>query len=566
MIQVKYIKWILLTMVLTVGRAQAQDVSSLKDTLKVDGDVNLRNVVYGVSGLDDRRVPYSFVLGANVTVSKGEFSLPFGITYSEQERSFSQPFNQFGIAPSYKWAKAYLGFNSLDWSTYTLGGAQFLGAGLELNPKKIRFGFMYGRFRRGTPIDSIGFIDHSTPPSYQRNGWATKIGVGDDSKHVDLIIFKGKDKTDGVSPLMKDSLTFIFPAENTAIGLKGLLPIGKIATFLFDGGISLFSRDITSPNVDTSGAENSLLFLNSLHNVKLSTSVYYGANAGLKFNLKGHAIGFNTRYVLPDYQAMGIFYMDNDVFSYGFTHAFSFWKSKVNLNYGLNRLNDNLLDKKPVTTIRLQPLVSLSVNPSNNWGVSANWNNFYTRQEDGLIELSDSFRMDQSNPGLTITPYAQWGDTVTYHSVFLTYADMQLLDNNAVTAVYSQYRATVYGLNYSQSMIPRNMSLSGGLNFTRNQNAELDETAYGLSLGASRSSDANKWTAGANLSFQFSNVSNTISLNLNGNYNLKHQQALDFGLTVLNNQAKQATSIDFTEVTFMVTYRKNFSYVHKRKK
>ncbi len=545
----------------------AQEVTSLKDTLKIDGDVSMRNVLYAMGGIQDRRVPYSFVLGANITISKGEFSLPFSATFSEQERSISQPFNQFGISPTYKWAKFHLGYNSLNWNTFTMGGAQFLGAGVELSPKKLRFGFMYGRFRRSTPIDSIGFIQNpNEQPSYRRNGWASRIGVGSESKFVDLIVFKGKDQDNGVSPLYKDSTTFVFPAENTAIGLKAVLPLTKWMTFNLDGGLSLFNRDLNAQRLDSSEEISGLASFNQLHQARLSTSVYYGAEAGLQMQLKGHSIGLRSKYVLPDYQAMGIYFMDNDVFLYGINHTFSFWKSKANLNYGLNRLTDNLSNKKMVTTIRVQPIVNLTLNPSNHWGMSVNWNNFYTRQEDGTIQLSDSFRMNQSNPGLTITPYAQWGDTIVYHSVFATYADVQLVDNNPYTAVFSQYTATVYGLNYVRNLMPTNMSVSGGFNYTRNQNNDLDERSYGFNVGGSKSSAETKWTAGANLSLQLSNISRTLSLNLNGNYLLKSQQMLDFGLTFLNNQAKSTSSANFNELTFMITYRKNFNYVHKKKK
>lgn len=519
-----------------------------------------------MKGIQDRRVPYSFVLGANITLKKGEFSLPFGFTFSEQERSFSQPFNQFGLSPSYKWVKTYLGYNSLNWNTYTLGGAQFLGAGVELNPKKLRVGFLYGRFRRATPVDSIGYIQNRDGlPSYKRNGWAARIGRGKEDKFIDFIIFKGKDKVDDQSPLFKDSLTYVFPSENTAFGIRTLVPITKNIRFRFDGGISLVSRDITAPLIDTSGESSGLSFLNGIHHVRYSTSSYFGGDAGLQFNIKGHSFGLNSKYVLPDYQSMGIYYIDNDVFSYGFTHAFSFWKSRVNLNYGLNRLNDNLLNRKMVTTIRLQPVVSFTFSPGSHWGVTGNWNNFYTRQEDGTIALSDSFRMNQSNPGLSLTPYGNWGDSTVYHSFFLIYTKMQLVDNNPYTAAYSQYTATIYGANYVHNLLLQNLSFSGGFNYTRNQNSLLDEKAIGINLGTSKSGNESKWTAGANLSFQFSNLSNNISFNLSGVYALKHKQAVDFGLTFLNSRTKQANTSNFNELTFMVTYRKNFNYVHKKK-
>ena len=69
--------------------------------------------------------------------------IPFSLTVSEQERSFRQPFNQFGITPTYKWAKAHLGYSNLTWSPFTWSGQTVLGGGVELNPGKFRFGMRY---------------------------------------------------------------------------------------------------------------------------------------------------------------------------------------------------------------------------------------------------------------------------------------------------------------------------------------------------------------------------------------------------------------------------------------
>ncbi|MCB9244815.1 MAG: hypothetical protein H6606_00165 [Flavobacteriales bacterium] len=546
-------------------RLSAQDISSIDDSLRIQGDLGLRNVLYTMIGTEKRRVPYSYVLGANLSISKGDFSLPFGFTYSEQERNFTQPFNQFGLTPEYKWLKSYLGYSSMNWSNYALGGAQFSGVGLELSPKKWRLGGMYGRFRRATPVDSIGFLrDPGALPSYERRGWAFKIGRGEDDRFFDFIFFKGADRDGGRSPILKDSLTLVFPAENTAVAIKTMVPISKKINFRFDGGISLFTRDITSPQLEESEQTLRHTF-KFIHPLTASTNIMYGGDATLAFNHKGHALQVNSKYVLPDYQTMGIYFMDNDVFSYGFTHAFSFLKSKVQVNYGLNRLNDNLLNKKMLTTIRLQPLVSLSVNPSSKWGFNLNWNNFYTRQEDGRISLSDSFRMNQTNPGITITPYANWGDTSVYHSLMWVYTRIQLQDLNAYTAAYSQYTATVYSMNYTRNLPSRNSSYNGGINYTLNENSLIREEGIGLSGGLSRSTRDQKRTLTAGVQVQFSNLAQQYRLQAGGRQQLKYRQSLDVNLGILRNQSKDAQFRSFTEITFMVTYSKSFQYAFKKK-
>src|SRR5688572_10214960 len=99
---------------LLASNARAQDVASLKDTLHVSGSFDARAVLYGASGIEQRRSPFSYILGGNIVFRKGDFSLPLSVTFSEQERKFSQPFNQFGIVPHYKWFTAYLGYQNMN--------------------------------------------------------------------------------------------------------------------------------------------------------------------------------------------------------------------------------------------------------------------------------------------------------------------------------------------------------------------------------------------------------------------------------------------------------------------
>lgn len=104
---------LLFYIVLRWQTAQSQDISSLKDTFKVSGSVGSRGISYRAGGIDNRRSPFSYVLNGNLSLNKGAFSIPLSFTYSEQDRSVSQPFNQFGIAPSYKWVNIYAGYNNV---------------------------------------------------------------------------------------------------------------------------------------------------------------------------------------------------------------------------------------------------------------------------------------------------------------------------------------------------------------------------------------------------------------------------------------------------------------------
>ena len=103
-------------MLFLTNNIEGQEITTLKDTFKVSGSAGIQLTSYSSSGIQARRNPFSYLLNGSINLSKGEFSIPLSFTYSEQERSFSQPFNQFGIAPTYKWIKTYIGFQNITWS------------------------------------------------------------------------------------------------------------------------------------------------------------------------------------------------------------------------------------------------------------------------------------------------------------------------------------------------------------------------------------------------------------------------------------------------------------------
>ncbi len=190
----------------------AQEVGSLQDSFKISGSAGFQLTSYNSNGIQARRQPFSYLLHGNVNLSKGDFSIPLSFTYSEQDRSFSQPFNQFGIAPTYKWLKTYIGYQNIFWSKFSLAGHQLLGGGVELTPGKFRLGFVSGRFQRATGIDTTRSQNYL--PAYKRSGYAAKIGYGTESSFVDLIYMRSKDDQSSLPFQYADSVVLVQPGEN----------------------------------------------------------------------------------------------------------------------------------------------------------------------------------------------------------------------------------------------------------------------------------------------------------------------------------------------------------------
>jgi hypothetical protein len=137
----------------------AQDLSKLKTQkpFAIDGTLSTTANFYTISGKESTRDPFSYVLSGNVNVSVYSLQLPFSFTYSNSSFNYAQPFNRFGISPEYKWIRLHLGYRSMSFSPLTMAGHSFLGAGVELNPGKLRFGAVYGRFNHSQLSQSTGY-------------------------------------------------------------------------------------------------------------------------------------------------------------------------------------------------------------------------------------------------------------------------------------------------------------------------------------------------------------------------------------------------------------------------
>ena len=85
--------------------AYSQDLSTIKNEkpFAISGRIDARTIMYSSSGIDGRRSPFTYILSGAPTLSFYGITVPITFTISEQERNFSQPFNQIGLSPTYKW-------------------------------------------------------------------------------------------------------------------------------------------------------------------------------------------------------------------------------------------------------------------------------------------------------------------------------------------------------------------------------------------------------------------------------------------------------------------------------
>ena len=163
----------------------------------------------------------------NPVINIYSFSLPFNFMLSSQGNTAnaSLPFNRFSVSPGYKWITLHLGWQSLQFSQFTLAGQQMNGAGIELNPGKLRLGFMYGTFNEAvTDISQFNNLN-SNATLYKRKGYAAKLGYGSSGSYIQFTFLKAKDDSTSISKALQKSRTsfllfslndsFIYPKFTT---------------------------------------------------------------------------------------------------------------------------------------------------------------------------------------------------------------------------------------------------------------------------------------------------------------------------------------------------------------
>ena len=166
----------MITMLLSVVISQSQDIENLKDAkaLEIKGSLSASAIFFDVNGRKSSRQPFSWLLRGDPIFYIYGIALPVSIVVSEQERDFRQPFNRFGISPTYKWVKLYAGYQNLNFSTYSLAGHAITGAGVELTPGKFRFAYMHGRLLRAVNSSLVEDQDYRVQPAFKRTGDALK--------------------------------------------------------------------------------------------------------------------------------------------------------------------------------------------------------------------------------------------------------------------------------------------------------------------------------------------------------------------------------------------------------
>ncbi len=401
--------WAILALLLCGFRSQAQNLEKVgkKDMVTVSGGLNYNGIFYNSTGIDNRRPPYSWFFNGNLNVNILDVSLPFTYSYSNLSSSYTQPFNMSGCAPTYKWVKTYVGFNSMNFSNYTLAGHIFLGGGVELTPGNWKIAAMYGRLKKAIEYDAVDQSDQAM--SFKRMGYGAKVGYEKNGYGFNLIYFTAKDDIGSLKFIPSNSS--VLPEENTVVSLNGKTKITSLFSLEAEYALSGVTRNLSSEAPVPNSQTNKLPLIFTMN----STSQFFAAyRSSLSFSKGIFSIGLNYENIAPGYKTLGAYYFNNDLENITVSPSLRLFKGKLNIAGNAGYQHNNLDQSKFSTNKRFISSANVSFVPGQKFSLSGIYSNFTTYTN--IRPITDPYYQKTAADTLNFFQVSQNGSaTCTYN-------------------------------------------------------------------------------------------------------------------------------------------------------
>jgi hypothetical protein len=537
----------------------SQDIATIakQKPFVFSGNVGLGLGTYNVQGIPARQRQFSYLLSGAPTLSIYGVSFPFSVVVSDQQRSYTQPFNQYGISPSYKWATFHAGWRSIEFSPFTLAGHNFLGGGIELNPGKLRFGFVYGRFNKAIEEDLNQPLALAQQPAYRRIGYSVKLGLGSERNHFDVIFLNAKD--DASSLTNKPTSEIVTPSENMVLGLSSKFSFFKRFVFDMDVSGSIYTRNVLSDTIQNLELDK-INFIKKLITLNASTQLLTAAQTSLGYNGDNYGIKVKYRRIDPDYKSMGAYYFETDVENYTVEGSLRLVKGQLQLGGSFGVQHDNLLNDKPFQSNRKIGAASISFNKAN-YGIDLRYTNFGITQDRGLNPIIDMLRIARTNHNLSSVFRYNYNSETHTHGFVLVANIQSLVDLNEFTKPNSKSDSKTLNFSYQFGVPKRSFGVNANLNYTIANVAFGKTVFYGPTIGVNQSLFKDNMGLAAAVSYQQQknnniDAGNIFNINFNGSYKLGKRNAANFSLLYLKSNSNDVTLPSFNEM------RTNLGLVH----
>lgn len=551
------------------GKTNAQDLTDIgkQKPISFSGSVQAQGIYYNASGIGNRQQPWTYFFNGSPTISLYGISIPLSFSLSAADRSFRQPFNQYGMSPTYKWVTLHVGYRDLSFSPYTLGGHTMFGAGFELTPGKLRVGFMYGRLNAATTIDTT--TRALVPFSFSRKGYALKLGYGSEQNFFEFSYLTARDDSTTKPAGLQPDQNYISPAKNNVLGYTARFSLFKNFIFNTDGAASVYTNDINSP-IQLENGDNQLL--NKLRGTLglNGTSEFYTAfSAGMGYQSKKYGVKLQYKRIDPDFKTMGAYYFSSDFENWTIDPNATLINGKVRINGSLGFQHDNVKNQKRATNHRVIGSANAGIDFSKNFAMDVVYTNFSDNQQAKTVLFADSLKIVQTTQTMTFMPRYTIIKPDVVHIISATFSLNSLKDYNtfySADAVSHNVNTTQVFAAYNVSFPKRMLTAYINIGNTLLKGQGMRNSYASATVGANKTMYKQKLLTGLSGTFtstKDATGNNALIINANGmvGYRVDEKQSLNLNFFLTNNKAK-STGINalpsFTETRGELSYLLNF--------
>ena len=458
----------------------SQDIDGiLQDkSFNLSGSIST-NQTFNSSALNQR---YFGVYSGFLNLSYRGISMPFSFIYSNSQGTFSHPFNQVALHPSYKWIKAHIGTVSMSLSPYTVNGHLFNGLGLELTPEgPFKASLLAGRFIKAVEFDSTRL---NTRPSFKRSGYGIKLGYTKNEDFIDIIFFKARDDQSSLDSMSTQGLS---AQENAVVGISGGKQVFENLLLSFEYGSTGITGNIQNAEVGhkINKVRPAALFLNS----KESTIFRKAFNANLQYKLGNSSLGLRYERVDPEYRTFGTYFFTNNLENATINFVTAFAENKITLNGNAGLQKDNLDENNLNNTKRFVGSANINYVPIDKINLNLSYSNFlsYTNVRSSFdyinqvspLETWDTLNYRQISQNINFNSSYQVKSTKQNRQTVVCNLTMQNSKDQSGSDSSNISNFINFSSNYIIAMVPSNFTISSSLNYTSNQFGVSQITTWG---------------------------------------------------------------------------------------
>ncbi|MDN4163878.1 hypothetical protein QWY31_00115 [Cytophagales bacterium LB-30] len=551
--------------------AQNLDQIGKGEAFSLSGGVSTTQIVYAAQGLEQRRDPYSYFINGNLALSIYGLSMPFSFSYSNQNAAFQQPFNQYGLSPTYKGWTAHLGYRSMTFSPYTLNGHIFLGTGLEYQSTGAwKFSAMYGRLQKEVVYDSTQL---DAQAAFRRMGYGLKTAYQKDRSLVEFVIFGAEDQMGTMNYLPTDNS--LMPMQNLVIGLNASQTLGRVA-IRGEYANSALVRDTRAKDFRPS-VSNLQDYLTPIYQRKVSSSYYDALKLNATYQGAWFQVGLGYERIDPEYQTLGAYYFANDLENMKLNTAFRLFQQKLNVSVNTGLQKNNLKGDKSQEMERWVGAANLSYAASAKLNLSGSYSNFQT-----FTRIRSVFEtLNQTTPydNLDTLNYTQLAQSANLNANYMLAASkarssslscmlsyQQSDDKQGETTLATGTQFYNGNASYTHTLNERNMGVTTSFNYNLQQGLGMNTSAWGPSFSINKALWEKKVKTAVTISYneardQGIRLSGITNLRFSGGYTYLKKHNFSLSLITLNRQSRAGEGLSlstFNEFTGTLTYNYSF--------